>query len=417
MMDGRRRSPDTRIFCDPTAYADQPRWHEAAARLRREAPVAEVTEDGFAPFLALTRHADVLDVSRRNDVFANTADSVLAPSLQNEVIEAAGITPRTLIHMDGEEHRAHRQITADWFKPKATAAWQDDIDRIADEHVARLETLGGRCDLARDILAPYALHVIMSIFGVPVDDEQLMLTLTQGLFGAADPEYLGDFSDPIDLLVSTIGRFDDYFAKLAAERRANPSADLASVIANGQIDGRPLGAHESLWYFIIVATAGHDTTSYSLAGGLEALLREPDQLAELRARPALITSGADEMVRWSSPVRQFLRTAQHDTDVAGVPIAAGERVLLSYPSANRDGTVFADADRFDITRADVSESLAFGFGAHHCLGFQLARREIRSMVPRLLARTTDIELDGTPEWSTSGFVGGVKHLPVRYRPA
>ena len=416
-MTGRRPLPDTAIFCLGSAYVDQPGWHAAAARLRADAPVAPVEFEGFAPFLALTRHADVLDVSRRSDEFSNTGESVLAPTFQAEFLAATGITPRTLIHLDGQEHRDHRQITADWFKPRATAAWQADIDRIADEFVARLDTLGGRCDFARDIAAPYALHVIMSIFGVPPEDEPLMWTLTQGLFGAADPEYLGDLGEPVQLVVQAVERFSDYFGDLAAERRARPTDDLASVIANGRIDGCPLGADESLWYFIIVATAGHDTTAYSLSGGLEALLSRPDQLAELRARPDLMANTADEMIRWASPVRQFLRYAQVDTEVAGVPVAAGERVLLSYPSANRDESAFANAGEFDITRPDASDALAFGVGVHHCLGAQLARREIRALVPRLLARVTDIELDGEPEWSPTTFVGGVKRLPIRYRLA
>jgi len=191
-----------------------------------------------------------------------------------------------------------------------------------------------------------------------------MLELTQGIFGAADPEYLGDVGDPMTYLTRTIARFDEYFAALTADRQAHPTDDLATVIANGQIDGCPMGRHAQLWYYIIVATAGHDTTSYALAGGMEALLRHPDQLAALAADPALAANAAEEMIRWTSPVRAFLRYAQEDYEIEGVPIAAGERVLLSYPSANRDDAVFVDPMRFDITRPDAEKLISFGLGVH-----------------------------------------------------
>jgi cytochrome P450 len=405
------------IFTDPTAYADMVRWHEAADRLRRETPVALIESEGFRPFRALTRHADVLDVSRRSDVFTNTRESVLMPDFMTEFLASVDIRPQTLIHMDGRTHRDHRRITAEWFRPRAAASWQPDIERIADEFAARLDSFNGRCDLAQDIAKPFALRVIMSIFGVPEEDEDLMLELTQGLFGAGDPEYLGDLSDPADLIVKTIQRFGAYFATLAGARRADPTDDLATVIANGAIEGHPLGADESLWYFIIVATAGHDTTSFALTGGIEALLRHPDQLEELRRHPDLGATATEEIIRWTSPVYHFLRYAQVDTEVGGHPIAAGERVLLSYPAANRDPAVFTRPHEFDIARPEASDLISFGVGVHHCLGHQFARREIRAMLPRLLARISDIELDGEPEWSETAFVGGVKHLPVNFRLA
>jgi cytochrome P450 len=163
-----------------------------------------------------------------------------------------------------------------------------------------------------------------------------------------------------------------------------------------------------------VATAGHDTTSYALSGGLEALLRHPDQLAALGDDPALVTNATEEIIRWTSPVRHFMRYAQEDTQVHGVDVAAGERVLLSYWSANRDEDVFADPMSFDITRPDAGELISFGVGAHYCLGSQFARRELRSFLPKLLARVDDLQLAGVPEWTAANFVGGVKHLPISY---
>ena len=407
--------PRGAIFLDPAAYADPARWHAIAAELRREAPVLRVEADGYEPLWALTRHADVFEVSRRHDRWHNTQRSQVMPEWLWAFIVGQGINPRTLVHLDGTEHRDHRNVANDWFKPAAVRHRQGDIDAIADAYVQKMVDLGGECDFAQDIAVPYTLRVIMSIFGVPEEDEPIMLRLTQGIFGAADPEYLGDLGSPAELGTRAIAEFGDYFGALADDRRRNPTDDLATVIANGQIDGCPLDRDAELWYFIIVATAGHDTTSYALSGGLEALLRHPDQLAAVGADPSLATPAAEEMIRWTSPVRHFLRQAQEDTELHGQAIAAGERVLLSYWSANRDEDVFADPMRFDVHRADLTDSIAFGIGAHHCLGSQVARRELRTFLPKLLDRMEAIELAGEPQWVEANFVGGVKHLPVRYR--
>jgi cytochrome P450 len=402
------------IFIDPDAYTDPAEWHRVAAELRAESPVVRVEAEGWEPFYALTRHADVFDVSRHHDLWHNTQKSMLMDEFTWQFILSLGIDPKTLIHMDGDEHRDHRAVTNDWFKPAAVRHRQADIDAIAEEYVQKLADLGGECDFAQDVAVPYTLRVIMSIFGIPPEDEPVMLRLTQGIFGAADPEYLGDLTDPAELGTSAIAEFGEYFGALAADRRANPTDDLATVIANGQVQGCPLEQHAELWYFIIVATAGHDTTSYALSGGLEALLRHPDQLAALSDDPALVTNATEEIIRWTSPVRHFMRYAQEDTQVHGVDVAAGERVLLSYWSANRDEDVFTDPMSFDITRPDASELISFGVGAHYCLGSQFARRELRSFLPKLLARVDDLQLAGVPEWTAANFVGGVKHLPISY---
>lgn len=406
--------PRGSIFMDPQAFADQEAWHATADELRREAPVLRMEAEGYEPFYVLTRHADVFDVSRRSDIWHNTQRSMLMDESIWQFILSQGIDPKTLIHMDGEEHRDHRQVTNDWFKPAAVRHRQGDIDAIADQFVEKMCELGGECDFAQDVAVPYTLRVIMSIYGIPPEDEPIMLRLTQGIFGAADPEYLLDAGDPMTLGTRAIADFGDYFGALAADRRAHPTDDLATVIANGQVGGCPMNQHAELWYFIIVATAGHDTTSYALSGGLEALLRHPDQLAALGADPALAVNASEEMIRWTSPVRHFLRYAQTDTSVGGVDFAAGERVLLSYPAANRDHEVFADPHRFDITRSDAGELISFGVGAHYCLGSQFARRELRTFLPKLLARVGDLQLAGDPQWAEANFVGGVKHLPVSY---
>ena len=406
--------PRMAIFLDPRASTDPVRWHETAAELRRDHPVFPVEHDLISRFYAITRHEDVFEISRRNDIWNNTRHSVLMPDIQQQLLDGMGFTPHTLVHMDGHEHTAHRKVTNDWFKPAAVKSRQEAIEAIADTFVDKLRDLGGECDFAQDIAVPYTLHVIMEIFGVPPEDEPRMLELTQGMFGAADPEYMGDMSDPFQTVVGTINDFQAYFNALSEERRRKPTEDLATVIATGEVDGEPLGETAELWYYIIVATAGHDTTSYGLSGGLAALLQHPEQVQTLRDDPALAHNAAEEMIRWTSPVRQFLRYAQEDTEVAGVPIAAGERVLLSYPSANRDERVFERAGEFDITRPDADKLISFGVGAHYCLGSQFARREIRTMLPKVLQAVDRIELADDPQYAEANFVGGVKHLPITY---
>jgi len=404
-----------RLFLDGFRWADMDAWHAQVAELRREEPVLQVDIEGFERFWVLTRHEDVFAVSRDNDRWLNTTRAVLGPDAEWQRMLASGMPePKSLVQLDGHEHAAHRQVTNEWFKPAAVKHRQPRIDELAALFVERMRDMGGACDFAKDIATPYTLRVIMDIYGVPEEDEELMLSLTQGLFGAADPEYLGDAHDPGAKVLESVMRFVMYFNELTEDRRAHPGDDLASVIANGQIDGQPMGDIERLWYYIIVATAGHDTTSFALAGGMEALLRDPAQLRAVGDHPDLVVNAADEMIRWTSPVRHFLRYATEDTEIRGVPIPAGGRVLLSYPSANRDEDVFADSMTFDVSRPDADKLLSFGVGRHFCLGAQFARREIRTMLTQLLPQLDHIEMSGPAEWSGAHFVSGVKHLPVTY---
>ena len=205
----------------------------------------------------------------------------------------------------------------------------------------------------------------------------------------------------------------NYFNEVTASRRANPTEDLASAIANARIDGEPLSDIETVSYYVIIATAGHDTTSATISGGLLALIENPDQLQRLKDNPALMPLATEEMIRWVTPVKEFMRTAAADTEVRGVPIAAGESVLLSYPSANRDEDVFTDPFRFDVGR-DPNKHVAFGYGVHFCLGAALARMEVNSFFSELVPRLESVELTGVPEHTATVFVGGLKHLPIRY---
>ena len=403
------------IFVDPARYADLEGWHREAATLRREDPVHRIEGHTFKPFWAVTRHADIFEIERQHDRFWNTKESVFDPSggFMDE-IRAAGGDLKTLIHMDGAEHRGYRKVTQDWFKPaNLRREVEGRIDELARKFVDRMLELDGTCDFVSDIALYYPLHVIMSILGVPESDEPRMLRLTQKIFGSQDPDFGGD--DPGQSLLAALLDFANYFNQMTVERRAHPTSDLATTIATGTIEGAPLEDLQTISYYVIVATAGHDTTSSSLAGGVEALLRNPDQLRALTADPALIDNAVEEIIRWVTPVRHFMRYAQEDYVLRGKQIRKGEGLLMSYLSGNRDEDVFPDPFRFDPRRANAEDHVAFGLGVHFCLGAHLARLELRAFLRELLPRLEMMELAGDPEYTASTFVGGPKRMPVRYR--
>ncbi|MFC5187559.1 cytochrome P450 [Actinomadura harenae] len=406
-----------RTFADPAAHADESRFndpgsrfHAAAALLRRDDPVHWVEADGYAPFWAVTRHADVLEVERRDDVFRNAPRLVLGPA-EYDAMRAGGGGNRTIAHMDAPEHRAARAIGASWFTPRAMRALETRVRDLARRHVDRMAGLGGECDLVEQVAVRFPLHVILSLLGLPESEFDRMLTLTRELFGADDAERgRGTSAERRRAVRQDLFAF---FADLTRDRRERPTGDLASAIANARVNGAPLDDRETASYYVIIATAGHDTTSATIAGGVHALLRHPDQLRRLRDDPGLMPSAVEEMVRWVSPVRGFLRTAAEDTELRGRTVRAGEAVLLSYPSADRDEDVFTDPFRFDVGRAP-NRHLGFGSGVHYCLGAALARLEIRAFFEELLPRLRRIDLAGEPAGVATTFVGGLKRLPVRY---
>ncbi|ABM12838.1 MULTISPECIES: cytochrome P450 [Mycolicibacterium] len=398
-----------RVFADPSAYADEARLHAAMTHLRANAPVSWVEVPGYNPFWAITKHADIMAVERDNLVFTNSPRPVLTTAEGDAQHEAMGIS--TLIHLDDPQHRKVRAIGADWFRPKAMRALKVRVDELAKTFVDQMYERGGECDFVQEVAVNFPLYVIMSLLGIPESDFQRMLTYTQELFGNDDAELQrGESMEERGLAL-----FDmfTYFNEITAARRARPTEDLASAIANARIDGAPLSDIDTVSYYLIVATAGHDTTSATISGGLQALIENPDQLQRLQQNPGLMPLAVEEMIRWVTPVKEFMRTAQQDAEVRGVKIAAGESVLLSYPSGNRDEDVFTDPFRFDVGR-DPNKHVAFGYGVHFCLGAALARMEINSFFTELLPRLKSVELAGRPEHIATIFVGGLKHLPIRY---
>jgi cytochrome P450 len=400
------------IFADPVAYSDPDAWHAAAKRIRAESPMLKVAAPGFPEFWAITKHADVNEIERNPDIFTNEPVPVLAPA--RDLADGAAPPVKTLIQMDGEEHKANRNIVNDWFKPRNVKTLQARVDELARESVDKMAALGDQCDFVNDVALQFPLQVILSILGLPEDDYARMLKLTQELFGAEDPDIARLGAD--EGIFAVILDFVNYFNELAADRRACPTTDLASVIANAEIDGCPLADMQMLGHYLIIATAGHDTTSNAIGGGLLALLEHRDQLELLQREPDLIDGVfADEIIRYVSPVKHFLRTCQEPFTLRDVTFQPGEHVYLSFASANRDDDVFTDAMRLDVRRENASSHLGFGFGRHFCLGVHLARMEVRALFKALLARLESIELVGDATWIKSYFVEGPKQIPIRYR--
>ncbi|MBL8773847.1 MAG: cytochrome P450 [Phenylobacterium sp.] len=413
-------------LADPAAYADG-RIHETYRWLRRNEPFGVAEIEGVDPFWVAVKHEDILEISRQNDLWHNgDRNPVLTSKIADQKVrEMMGGSPhllRTLIHMDAPDHLKYRALTQAWFMPQSLKRLEDRIRVIARAAVDKMAAKGGECDFVNEVALHYPLHVIMTILGVPESDEPRMLRLTQELFGATDPE-LGRRSADADkppqerqMDFSVITDFFEYFRRLSESRRANPTDDLASVIANSTVDGQPISDLEAMSYYIIVATAGHDTTSSSTAGALWALAENPAEFRKVKADPSLIPGLVDESIRWTTPVKTFMRTATADTEVRGRAVRQGDWLMLCYASGNRDEDVFEAPDTFRVDRSP-NKHLAFGYGAHLCLGQHLAKMEMRILWEELFPRLKSVEIAGTPALSEAFFVNGPKRLPIRFEMA
>ncbi len=425
-----RDTIDNRIV-NPDVYTDMPTLLADYATLRRDDPVHWTQPEGYRPFWAITRHADITTVSKSNDLFINRERTYLSPIQGEEFIkQMTGDTHlfRTLVDLDDPEHRKLRQVTHSWFQPGTVKKnLEPKVREIAREHVEMMRAKGETMDFINEVALFYPLRVIMEILGVPREDEPMMLKLTQETFGALDPDVVarsqlitsesglwGGTGNPQVDLIQLAQIFFEYFAKVIADRRANPRDDVASVIANGTIDGEPIPEREALSYYVITATAGHDTTSSSAAGGFCELARNPAELAKLKADPSLIPLFVEESIRWTTPVKHFMRTAAEDSILGGKTIRKGDGLALFYLSGNRDEAVFDGPEVFKADR-DPNRHIAFGHGAHLCLGMHLARLELKILFEELLPEIESIELTEEPKLSYANFVNGLKTLPVRVK--
>jgi len=321
--------------------------------------------------------------------------------------------------MDAPDHMKYRVLTQAWFLPQNLRSMEDRIRRIARAAVDKMAAAGGECDFVSEVALHYPLHVIMEIMGVPEEDEGRMLMLTQELFGAADPE-LGrkpkDDSPTAQIETGVLTDFISYFTRFSEGKRAKPGDDLGSLIANSQIDGQPISHFEAMSYYIIVATAGHDTTSSSTAGAIWGLAENPEQFAKVKADPSLIPGLVDESIRWITPVKTFMRTATENTELNGRSLSKNDWLMLCYASGNRDEAVFDDPNGFRVDRKP-NKHLAFGYGAHLCLGQHLAKMEMRILWEEMLPRLKSLKLNGEAKQSLAVFVNGPKSLPIAFEMA
>ncbi|MEY3704039.1 MAG: Cytochrome P450-terp [Pseudomonadota bacterium] len=413
-------------LADPKAYGQWAGLQDKFTWVRQNMPLGVAEVAGFDPFWAVTRHADIMEVSRNNKLFASgIRQTTLTQSLVDQAIRSQipdGHLIRSLVQMDAPDHMKFRLLTQAWFMPKNLRTLEDRIREIARETVDHMLSLGGECDFATDVALHYPLRVVMNILGVPREDEPRMLMLTQQLFGSTDPELnraRAEITDPmaaLQMLQYVVADFETYFKQLTDDRRKNPQEDVATVLANATVNGAPIPDRELNGYYIIVATAGHDTTSASTAGAMMELARNPALFERYRAAETDKAGLIEEAIRWTTPVQHFMRSATEDTELGGQKIKAGDWLMLCYVSGNRDEAVFADPMTFNPDRTPNNQ-IAFGFGGHVCLGQHLARMEMRILMEELLPRLKSVELAGDPARAESIFVGGLKRLPIRFKAA
>ncbi|CAN5259889.1 cytochrome P450 [soil metagenome] len=402
------------LIANSQTYRDESRADEIFAKFRREAPVYWAEPEGYRPFWLVTRHADVMEVERQADLFVNAPRTALRTNEQEEDIKKITGTyqaARTLLQMDEPDHRKFRRLTQEWFLPKRVKTLESTMSEIANEYIDKMEQMGGSCDFVKDVALWYPLRAVMTILGVPKEDEPFMLKVTQQHFSGTDPDIKKEVGGTSGSAVADI---HSYFNALVEQRRKDPRDDVVSLLMDAQIDGEPISEFDRNSYFFIMALAGHDTTSTSTAVMLRALLDNPGAYDRLRANRELLPTAIDEAIRWASPAKHFFRTATKDYELRGKKIKAGDALMLSYQSANRDEDAFDKPYEFRVDRKP-NPHLAFGYGPHLCLGMHLAKLEMRSFYSIFLDRVAEIELAGQPESVQSNFVAGLKTLPVRYR--
>jgi cytochrome P450 len=435
--------PDTEVVFDPATYVDGVPF-DVLARLRRDHPVAWVPEipvlgwpEGPGFWLVL-RHADVESVLTRPKLFSSAlgATQIRDPATP----QALGYVRRMMLNMDPPEHSRLRRLLSRSFTPRAVSQLEDRIRGHARALCDRvLAGPRGGCDFAKDLAADLPLLTLADVLGVPEQDRWLLFDWSNRVIGYQDPDYASSAEfDPAEgtpmareaLSVRPVpdgeGRMPDprtregmpdlyaYAHLLAEEKRRRPGNDVMSILlAQADEGGGPVSVAEFENMFWLFAVAGNETLRNGLPGACIALLEHPDARDDLRADSARMPAAVDEMLRWWTPVMTFRRTATSDCELGGQRIRAGDKVVVSFTSANRDEAVFADADRFDIRR-HPNPHLVFGHGPHFCLGAHLARTQMRALFDEVLARTSSLTYAGQPSYLRSNFQRGVKALPVAW---
>ncbi|MBX3027943.1 cytochrome P450 [bacterium] len=388
--------------------------HDAWARLRRESPVHRFAPPGVRPFWAITKHADIVAISKNPALFQNAPRLAVFPGL--EPLDDGPPPARHLINMDPPEHGRFRRLISSHFAPRQLQRLSGSIEAIARDVLDQFAGDGGERsgDFVAGVSATFPLAVLCDLLGAPRADWPLLFQWTNETIGANDPEFQQQGESAVDTADRSRGELFRYFWQMIEARRRAPTDDIVSVLANARVDGAHVPEFELLSYCFLLVVAGNETTRNATSGGLLALIRNPDQLAKLQRDPALIDAATEEIVRWTSPVIQFCRTPLRDVELRGQHIPAGDHLCLFYPSANRDEEVFDEPFAFRVDRAP-NPHLGFGIGEHFCLGANLARLELRTIFRQLLERLESIELAGEVARLRSSFVGGIKSMPVRYR--
>jgi cytochrome P450 len=403
---------------DPICYAKQGVPHDVWTRLRNESPIHFCEPTGFEPFWAITKHADICEISKQPDRFLNSRGIVVMNDEQVK-IRASGeglAAMRTIIEMDPPEHRQFRKVASPSFTPRAVKALDEAVLTSARELVDMLAGPDGEgeCDFATDVAAAHPLRILSTILGVPRELEPDILRLTNQLFGADDPDLQRSGGDPQKVAMELGLELFQLFNGIIEDRRANPKDDLATILATARIDGELMGPMETVGYFLITFTAGHDTTKNALVGGMQAFLEHPDQMEMLKRKPELMKAAVEEIIRWSTPVNYMKRTAARDLELRGQSIREGDNLVLFYASANRDEEIFEDPFEFRVARTP-NPHLGFGIGEHFCIGAHLARKSQQALWAEFSSRLESVESIGDAEQIHSSFVVGLKRLPIRYR--
>ncbi len=407
------------------AFWERP-WAEregAFQLLRQQRPLAFFEEPdimGSSPlapppgpgYRAVTRHADVVEISRHPEIYCSGQGAVSVLDMPTEMVEYF----TSMISTDNPRHARLRRIVSAAFNPRRIKSIEQSIEDVAVRVIERAAGLGG-CDFVTEIASPLPLEIICDMMGIPASEYPTVFRCSNVILSSGDPEYIPEGSDPVMAFIEAGQELTGLMNELGANRAGHPTDDLTTALITTNIDGEALTQAELASFFILLLTAGNETTRTAIAHSLLVLTEHPDQRELWRSDPTGIgATGVDEIVRWASPVIWMRRTVVEDTELSGEELHPGDKVLLFYNSANRDEAVFDDPYRFDVRR-DPNPHVGFGAaGPHFCLGAHLARREVDVMLRQLLTRLPDIEPAGEPDRLRSSFINGIKHLPCRYSP-
>jgi cytochrome P450 len=403
--------PDADITSHDTYLSGFP--HAAFARLREESPVAWIEEGDGSGFWAVTKHADVIEVSRDYNRFTAARGIRIEDMADDELVAR-----RTLMEFDPPDHTRLRRLVQPGFTPKVVASYEEAFRRLARLVLDEVLALG-EFDFVTEVARELPIRLLCRLLGVPESDSGRLVAWGDQMISNADPEYTPVIIDKVDTDEYRLLPFRSpaalevfrYAEEMALERRANPKDDIVTTLLNAEPDGEPLTDLEFKNFFTLMMVAGNETTRHTISHGLIYLRNHPEQLEAWRSDPAAMSKeAAEEILRASGVTMHFRRTATEDTEIRGVPVAAGDKIVMWYTSANYDEDAFDDPFTFDLRR-EPNNHVTFGTGRHVCLGAALARLEVRVFFEEFLARVASYEV-GEPDRLRSNFISGIKHLPV-----